>query len=196
MGAKGQQRDQVLIDRSKAGDRDAFSELVLKYQEQVLNLAYRRVGDEEMALDVAQESFLKAYKALPGFVGHSEFYTWLYRITLNQATSALRKSARQPNLSISPQDSDQDGIDPVAAEDYDPRTLAASTDEQELVQRALTQVDDEYASALVLREIEGLSYQEIADVLEVPLGSVKSKIHRGRLALKNALTMTKVQRPS
>ena len=187
MEATGQLQDEVLVERSKAGDRDAFSELVLKYQEQVLNLAYRRVGDRDMALDVAQESFLKAYKGLPSFEGQSRFYTWLHRITLNVSTSTLRKVNRQARTSISPADSDHGGIEPVA-EGYDPQAALESQDEQALVQQALTQVDETYANAVILRDIEGMSYPEIAEVLELPLGSVKSKIHRGRLALKNALS--------
>ncbi|MCA8921285.1 MAG: sigma-70 family RNA polymerase sigma factor [Planctomycetes bacterium] len=187
MEATGQLQDEVLVERSKAGDRDAFSELVLKYQEQVLNLAYRRVGDRDMALDIAQDSFLKAYKGLQKFEGKSQFFTWLYRITLNEAATALRKASRRPNASLSARDSDHGGIEP-AAEGYDPQAALQSQDEQALVQQALAQVDEEFAGAVILRDIEGLSYQEISQVLDLPLGSVKSKIHRGRLALKNTLS--------
>jgi RNA polymerase sigma-70 factor (ECF subfamily) len=182
--------DRALVQECQGGSRDAFSTLVVRYQEAVLNLAYRRLGDRELALDVAQEVFLKAYKGLSKFQGDSRFFTWLYRIALNESVTAHRKSARHSRaLSLDAErGSEGNKLAEPADETFEPTAEAARQDDQAMVQRAIAELDDEFAQPLILRDLEGLSYQEVADVLEIPLGSVKSRIHRARQTLKNRLT--------
>ena len=182
--------DRALVIACQEGDRDAFSTLVVRYQEAVLNLAYRRLGDRELALDVAQEVFIKAYKGLPKFEGESKFFTWIYRITLNEAVSAHRKTARHKRaLSLDAQRTDGEGarLGEPADDRAGPTDAAASLDDQALVQESIADLDDEFAQPLILRDLEGLSYQEVSDVLQIPLGSVKSRIHRARQTLKQRL---------
>ena len=181
--------DRALVARTQDGDRAAFAALVERYQERVLNVVYRRLDDRDLALDVAQEVFFKAYRGLNGFRGGSQFYTWLFRIALNEAVSAHRKHARHRRAGSlnAPGADGEPGQDPADVT-YDPAAEAERTDDQAMVQRAIAALEEDLARVILLRDIDGLSYQEIAEVLEVPLGSVKSRIHRARRALKAQLT--------
>lgn len=180
--------DRALVARTQGGDRDAFSMLVTRYQERVVNLCYRGLGDQDLAHDVAQEVFIKAYRGLPRFQGESQFFTWLFRITMNETITARRKrDRRRPPLSIDRETKDGEKMSDPADLTYEPAAEAASRDDQAMVQRAIDTLEDDMAQVLLLRDIDGLAYQEIAQVLQVPLGSVKSKIHRARLALKERL---------
>lgn len=183
--------DRALVTRVQEGDRDAFSTLVVRYQERVYNLVLRGLTDQDAALDVAQEVFLKAYRGLARFQGESQFFTWLFRITMNETITARRRRDRR-GRPISLDRTDEDGekrSDPPAATD-DPGAAVARLDDQALVQQAIAGLEDEQAEVLLLRDIDGRSYQEIAEILECPLGSVKSRIHRARLALKDKLAPT------
>jgi RNA polymerase sigma-70 factor, ECF subfamily len=184
--------DRALVARSQQGDRDAFSSLVVRYQDRVLNLAFRRLGDRDVALDVAQEVFLKAYRALDRFQGDAKFFTWLFRITMNETITARRKGERQMGGRRGPASLDHataggDQLPEPAAGAEGPSDLVERQDDQAMVQAAIEELDDELAQVILLRDIEGLSYQEVAETLELPLGSVKSRLYRARQALKARL---------
>ena len=183
--------DLALVTRTQEGNRDAFSALVARYQDRVLNLVFRRLSDRDLALDVAQEVFLKAYRGLPRFQGDAQFFTWLFRITMNETISARRKLDRRGRpLSLDATGPDGELLGDPADSSFEPAAEAARQDDQVMVQRAIHALDDELGQVLVLRDIEGLAYAEIAHVLQIPLGSVKSRIHRARQALKEALAQS------
>ena len=183
--------DLALVTRTQEGNRDAFSALVARYQDRVLNLVFRRLSDRDLALDVAQEVFLKAYRGLPRFQGDAQFFTWLFRITMNETISARRKLDRRGRpLSLDATGPDGELLGDPADSSFEPAAEAARQDDQLMVQRAIHALDDELGQVLVLRDIEGLAYAEIAHVLQIPLGSVKSRIHRARQALKEALAQS------
>lgn len=179
--------DRALVARTQDGNRDAFAILVERYQERVLNLVYRRLNDRELALDVAQEVFLKAYKGLSRFKGESKFFTWLFRITMNEAISARRKAERQRTASLDREGADGQRMSDPADTTYEPGAEAERSDDQAMVQRAISGLPDELAQVILLRDIDGRPYQEISEILEIPLGSVKSRIHRARQQLKERL---------
>lgn len=183
--------DRALVAQSQEGSREAFSTLVTRYQERVLNLVFRGLGDHDAALDVAQEVFLKAYRGLTRFQGESQFFTWLFRITMNETISARRRrDRRQRPLSLGREDADGERAQDPPDTSFEPGAEAGRHDDLAMIQRAIATLDEEQAQVLLLRDIDGRSYQEIAEVLEVPLGSVKSKIHRARQALKDRLAST------
>lgn len=181
--------DRALVARTQDGDRAAFAALVERYQERVLNVVYRRLDDRDLALDVAQEVFFKAYRGLNGFQGNAQFYTWLFRIALNESVSAHRKNARHRRpVSLDGPGPDGESMQDPPDSSFDPADAAARSDDQAMVQQAIAALEEDLARVILLRDIDGLAYQEIAEVLEVPLGSVKSRIHRARRALKAQLT--------
>lgn len=183
--------DRALVAHCQEGNRDAFSALVVRYQERVLNLVYRGLGDHDAALDVAQEVFIKAYRGLARFQGESQFFTWLFRITMNETISARRRrDRRQRPLSLGREGGDGERMSDPADTTFEPGAEAARHDDVAMIQRAILELEDEQAQVLLLRDVDGRSYQEIAEVLELPLGSVKSKIHRARQALKDRLATT------
>lgn len=179
--------DQVLVDRVKAGDQQAFALLVSKYQRKVIRLIARLVRDPVEVEDVAQEAFLKAYRALPQFRGESAFYTWLYRIAVNTAKNHLVAQGRRPIPMSSFQDDDDDG-EPFAADEaiadiQTPDSVLLSRQIAETVNRAIEALPAELRTAVTLREIEGLSYEEIAEAMNCPIGTVRSRIFRAREAI-------------
>lgn len=181
--------DLALVVQTREGNRDAFAALVGRYQERVVNICARGVGDADAAHDVAQEVFIKAFRGLERFQGDSRFFTWLFRIATNEAISARRKRSRHDrvrSLDGGVGGDDERRQDPPDTT-YEPSAEAMRHDEQAVVQRAIAELDDEQAQVILLRDIDGLSYQEIAEVLQAPIGSVKSRIHRARLALKDRL---------
>lgn len=187
--------DAALVARTQEGNREAFSTLVVRYQDRVVNLVYRRLNDREAALDVAQEIFLKAYRGLDRFQGQSKFFTWLFRITMNETISARRKRGRhQPPLSLDRESADGSRMSDPPDTTFEPTSNLEREDDRAMVRRAIFELDDELGQVLVLRDIEGFSYQEIATILTVPLGSVKSRIHRARQTLKDRLTKV-IERP-
>ena len=186
--------DAALVAQTQEGNREAFSTLVVRYQDRVVNLVYRRLNDREAALDVAQEIFLKAYRGLDRFQGQSKFFTWLFRITMNETISARRKRSRRPALSLDRESADGSRLSDPPDTTYEPSAALERQDDQAMVRRAIFELDEDLGQVLVLRDIEGFSYQEIAQILTIPLGSVKSRIHRARQTLKERLTKV-IERP-
>ncbi|MBV7297801.1 RNA polymerase sigma factor RpoE [Enterovibrio paralichthyis] len=176
--------DQALIERVQNGDKQAFNLLVVKYQNKVCNLISRYVSNSGDVPDVAQEAFIKAYRALPGFRGESAFYTWLYRIAVNTAKNYLVAQGRRPPSS---------DIDAEEAENYEnggalkeisnPENLMLSEQLKEVVFNTIEALPDDLKTAITLREIDGLSYEEIAEVMDCPVGTVRSRIFRAREAV-------------
>ena len=186
MGAS--QTDLELVRRVQSGDKSAFDVLVLKYQQKVINLVTRYVHDPHIAMDVAQESFIKAYRGLKNFRGDSAFYTWLYRISINTAKNHLvSKSRRMPD----------DDIDAQEAEQYDGAGMLRDlgSPEHELLTEeirstltaAIETLPDDLRIAITLRELEGLSYEEISEAMECPIGTVRSRIFRARESIETEL---------
>ncbi|EOD80553.1 RNA polymerase sigma factor RpoE [Grimontia sp. AD028] len=176
--------DQALIERVQNGDKQAFNLLVVKYQNKVCNLISRYVSNSGDVPDVAQEAFIKAYRALPGFRGESAFYTWLYRIAVNTAKNYLVAQGRRPPSS---------DIDAEEAENYEnggalkeisnPENLMLSEQLKQVVFSTIESLPDDLKTAITLREIDGLSYEEIAEVMDCPVGTVRSRIFRAREAV-------------
>ncbi len=180
--------DQLLVERAQKGDRGAFDLLVLKYQQKILKLIMRYVRDQTEALDVSQEAFVKAYRALPAFRGESAFYTWLYRIAINTAKNHLVAMQRKPvEYELDSQDPDSAERNPRLREEDDPEGLAMQEELRQTVERALAELPEELRTAILLREIEGLSYEEIAVAMDCPVGTVRSRIFRARETIDIAI---------
>jgi len=184
------QTDSDLVTRCQQGEQKCFNQLVLKYEDRVFNLVYRMVGNHEDACDIAQEVFVRAYNGLGGFKGQSSFYTWLYRITFNTVTSFRRAAAVRPDHRAPARinENPAHGIEPVAA-GVDPSDTASAREEHRLVHEAIQSLDEAHRVVLLLRDIEGQGYDEIARILNCPRGTVKSRVHRARQALKGALVL-------
>ena len=173
--------DKEIIDRVKNGDKKAYDLLVIKYQQRVINLISRFVKNHSDALDVSQETFIKAYRALPNFRGESAFYTWLYRIAVNTAKNHLTVQSRK----ITKSDYDVTDIEQIEGnmsltEQTTPESLLHKDELQETVLKTIENLPEDLKSAIMLREIEGLSYEEIAGVMDCPVGTVRSRIFRAR----------------
>lgn len=181
--------DSDLVVRARAGDSNAFEELVSKYQHRIYNVCYRMRHNHADALDLTQTTFMKAFEALPRFQIQARFYTWLYRIAVNTTLSHRRSEARRPTLSLVRTDeSDGRDFEPAARNDEaDPARDAEQAELRERLEDALGRLDGEFRAAVVLRDVEGLDYAEIAEILEVPVGTVKSRIFRGRTMLREML---------
>lgn len=180
--------DQQLVQRVQKGDKSAFDLLVLKYQHRVLKLVSRFVSDAAEAQDVAQEAFLKAYRALPSFRGESAFYTWLYRIAINTAKNTLVSNRRRPvDFDLDLQDPEQYDRQAKLKEVDTPEGVLLTEEIRQVVERAMEQLPEDLRTAIVLREIEGLSYEEIAEAMDCPVGTVRSRIFRAREAIDKRL---------
>lgn len=180
-----------LIKRCKSGDRDAFNELVEKYQTRVVNIAYSMLSDHDDALDAAQEVFVRVYRSMDSFREKSSFSTWLYRITSNICADFLRRRQRNPRVISISIDSDTDNNEG----DKELRDNSPTPDEQmeiserhRLVREALAEMKSEYREVVTLFDIEGLSYKQISDILKVPEGTVKSRLSRARISMKKILS--------
>lgn len=180
--------DTKLVELVQRGDRAAFNLLVLKYQHKVMKLVTRYVRDQAEAEDITQEAFIKAYRALPAFRGESAFYTWLYRIAINTAKNSLMSSRRRlVDYDLDLQDP-EDYTSQVLLKDSDTPEGMLLTDEiRQTVQEAMEQLPDDLREAITLRELEGLSYEEIAQVMDCPVGTVRSRIFRAREAIDKKL---------
>ena len=179
-----QASDKKLVERVQKGDKGAFDLLVLKYQHKIVNLIMRYVRDPELALDIAQEAFIKAYRALPRFRGDSAFYTWMYRIAVNTAKNHLAAQRRRPmDIELDLQDPEQYDLHAKLKETDTPEGVALSNELQETVERAIAALPEDLRTAIVLRELEGMSYEEIAETMECPVGTVRSRIFRARDAI-------------
>jgi RNA polymerase sigma-70 factor (ECF subfamily) len=180
--------DQQLVRRVQDGDRTAFDLLIRKYQHRVLKLVSRFVNDAAEAEDVAQEAFLKAYRALPSFRGDSAFYTWLYRIAINTAKNALVSNRRRPvDFDLDLQDPEQYDRHARLKEGDTPEGVLLTEEIRRTVAEAMEQLPEDLRTAIVLRELEGLSYEEIAEAMDCPVGTVRSRIFRAREAIDRKL---------
>ena len=180
--------DALLVERVKLGDVRAFEMLVVKYQRRIERLIGRMVRDVDIVQDIAQETFIRAYRALPQFRGEAAFYTWLYRIAVNTAKKALMDMKRDPLVSESAGRGDDDGEETSRRENElsdgeTPEALLASKEIAAAVNSAIEALSDELRQAITLREIEGLSYEEIAEAMNCPIGTVRSRIFRARDAI-------------
>jgi RNA polymerase sigma-70 factor, ECF subfamily len=180
--------DALLVERVKRGDKRAFEMLVVKYQRRIERLIGRMVRDTDLVQDIAQESFIRAYRAMPQFRGDSAFYTWLYRIAVNTAKKALVELKRDLLVSESSLHSGDEGEEPSRAENVltdgeTPEAILASKEIAAAVNAAIEALSEDLRQAVTLREIEGLSYEEIAEVMNCPIGTVRSRIFRAREAI-------------
>jgi RNA polymerase sigma-70 factor, ECF subfamily len=180
--------DQQLVERVQAGDKTAFDVLVRKYQHRVLKLVSRFVSDAAEAEDVAQEAFIKAYRALASFRGDSAFYTWLYRIAINTAKNTLVSNRRRPvDFDLDLQDPEQYDRHARLKEGDTPEGVLLTEEIRSVVEKAMEQLPEDLRTAIVLRELEGLSYEEIAEAMDCPVGTVRSRIFRAREAIDKKL---------
>ena len=179
-----QELDWQIVQRVQQGDKAAFNLLVKKYQHRIANLISRYVSNHGDVADVAQEAFIKAYRAIPGFRGESAFYTWLYRIAVNSAKNYLVSNGRKPPASdVDAEDAEYyEGSDALKEQDS-PEHLLLSEEIRQVVFGTIEKLPDELRTAITLRELEGLSYEEIAEVMECPIGTVRSRIFRAREAI-------------
>jgi RNA polymerase sigma-70 factor (ECF subfamily) len=180
--------DALLVERTRRGDVRAFEMLVVKYQRRIERLISRMVRDVDLVQDIAQETFIRAYRALPQFRGESAFYTWLYRIAVNTAKKALVELKRDPLVSEGALVSHDEGeetsrVENELSDGETPESLLASKEIAATVNAAIEALSDDLRQAIVLREIEGLSYEEIAVVMNCPIGTVRSRIFRAREAI-------------
>ena len=180
--------DRELVEKAKAGDQDAFEQLVLDNQNRVYSLALRLVNHREEAADLAQEAFVKAWQGLASFQGESSFSTWVYRLTTNLCIDHIRKQKRREGVapSVSLDDEDSGWAEPADRES-DPQLLLEKSERGRALARGLARLPSWQRRVLVLRELSGLSYQEIAAALDIDLGTVKSRIARSRLSLRKIL---------
>jgi|JI10StandDraft_1071094.scaffolds.fasta_scaffold440450_2 RNA polymerase sigma-70 factor (ECF subfamily) len=187
--------DAMLVQRATAGEARAFELLVIKYQRRVERLIGRMVRDVDLVPDIAQETFIRAYRALPQFRGDAQFYTWLYRIAVNTAKKHLMDLKRDPVMTLSSFESDDDdetsgnGLAQRlgATDDETPEAVLASKEIAQAVNEAMDALPEELRQAITLREIEGLSYDDIAQALDCPIGTVRSRIFRAREAISNRI---------
>lgn len=180
--------DQALVERAQAGDRRAFDLLVLKYQQKIAALIGRYLRDSAEVLDVTQEAFLKAYRALPGFRGESAFYTWIYRIAINTVKNYMvAQSRRPPGDDVDAELAEQIDLGAPLRDGATPEREALSDEIARTVQDALDALPDDLRTAIMFREIDGMSYDEIATAMECPIGTVRSRIFRAREAIDKRL---------
>ena len=180
--------DQALVERVQRGDKKAFDILVLKYQQRVMNILTRYVRDQAEVQDLAQETFIKAYRALANFRGDSAFYTWIYRIAINTAKNFIVAQGRRPprddiEASEAEQYAGADGLQ----ENASPERLLLKDEIGAMVLKTINELPDDLKTAITLREIEGLSYEEIAEAMSCPVGTVRSRIFRAREAIDEKL---------
>ena len=184
---KASDSDALLVERAVAGDHKAFEMLVIKYQKRIQRLIGRMVRDVDLVEDIAQETFIRAYRALGQFRGEAQFYTWLYRIAVNSAKKALMDLKRNPTVSENFfKSDDEDETSPIENEltsSETPDAVLASKEIAQIINAALEALPEELRMAVTLREIEGLSYEEISDVMNCPIGTVRSRIFRAREAI-------------
>ncbi|MDH4165598.1 MAG: RNA polymerase sigma factor RpoE [Gammaproteobacteria bacterium] len=186
--AGAEQSDLELVRRAQQNERGAFDLLVLKYQHKVIKLVARLLRDPAEAEDVAQEAFVKAYRALGSFRGDSAFYTWLYRIAVNTARNSIASRQRRPlDYEVELSESEQNNVASRLKHDDTPEATVLSEEIRQTVNEAIGQLPEDLRTAIVLREIEGLSYEEIATAMDCPVGTVRSRIFRAREAIDRAL---------
>jgi RNA polymerase sigma-70 factor (ECF subfamily) len=176
--------DAALVERVQRGDKKAFDILVIKYQSKILSIVSRFISDNAEINDVAQDAFIKAYRALPNFRGESAFYTWLYRIAINTAKNYLTARGRRPPASdIDSQDAESYDVGVGLRENASPEKLLMRDQLKDVIFKTIEELPDDLKTAITLREIEGLSYEEIAESMGCPVGTVRSRIFRAREAI-------------
>lgn len=182
------QNDQILVERVQAGDKQAFDLLVIKYQSRIVNVISRYVRDPVESMDLAQEAFIKAYRALPNFRGESAFYTWLYRIAINTAKNYLvAQSRRPPSGDIEATEAEQFEGPSALKETATPESMMLRDEIQKVIFSAIEALPDDLRTAITLRELEDMSYEEIAEAMDCPIGTVRSRIFRAREAIDTKL---------
>ncbi|MDQ5770148.1 MULTISPECIES: RNA polymerase sigma factor RpoE [Thiothrix] len=180
--------DLELVQRVQSGDKRSFDVLVLKYQHKVISLVLRYVHDHDTAQDVAQEAFIKAYKGLKNFRGESAFYTWLYRIAINSAKNYLvSQNRRLPDNDIDAHEAEQFEGDSALKEYATPERELLTAEIQATVSKAIDDLPEDLRTAIMLRELEGMSYEEIAETMDCPIGTVRSRIFRARESIDKVL---------
>jgi RNA polymerase sigma-70 factor (ECF subfamily) len=181
--------DEELVARSIGGDNESFNQLILRWERPIYALAYRTIGREEDARDVCQETFLRAFRALPKFRGQAKFSSWLYRIALNLCRDWARRERRTPVVQA-PEDMDLMEL-AASAEPSEPiENLVARKDLTRLVEKAMALLPEEQRTAIILKEYHGLTFQEIADLLGCPLSTVKTRLYQGLTVLRRELAST------
>ncbi|MFN8061831.1 MAG: RNA polymerase sigma factor [Vicinamibacterales bacterium] len=186
--------DEELVARSMGGDTDSFNELVIRWERPIFALAYRVIGREEDARDVVQETFLRAFRSLGGFKGQAKFSSWLYRIALNLCRDWIRRERRTPVVQA------PEGVDVIElAGEIDPSDhVEAATSRRQLsraVARAMTRISDDQRTAIILKEYQGLTFQEIADLQGCPLSTVKTRLYQGLTILRRELAQAGLYDP-
>lgn len=183
--------DAMLVERAVAGDQKAFELLVIKYQRRIQRLIGRMVRDVDLVEDIAQETFIRAYRALAQFRGEAQFYTWLYRIAVNTAKKTLMDLKRNPTVSEnffkSSDDDETSFVENELTNSETPDAVLASKEIAEMVNAAMEALPEELRQAITLREIEGLSYEEISEAMSCPIGTVRSRIFRAREAISQKI---------
>ncbi|MGK7294387.1 MAG: RNA polymerase sigma factor RpoE [Candidatus Wenzhouxiangella sp. M2_3B_020] len=180
--------DQLLVERVQKGDKRAFDLLVGKYQHKIVSLVSRYVSDHAEALDVSQEAFIKAYRAIGRFRGDSAFYTWMYRIAINTAKNYLvSQSRRPPSSDVDAQDAEQFQVDTRLKDRASPEHELLTEEIENTIHEAIADLPDDLRVAITLREMEGMSYEDIATTMDCPIGTVRSRIFRAREAIDDRL---------
>ncbi len=181
--------DEELVARSIRGDADSFNELILRWERPIYALAYRTIGREEEARDVCQETFLRAFRALPGFRGQAKFSSWLYRIALNLCRDWMRKERRTPVVQA-PEDVDLLDLAAAAEPSESIEELVFRKDLSRKVELAMAKLPEEQRTAIILKEYHGMTFQEIADLAGCPLSTVKTRLYQGLTVLRRELART------
>lgn len=181
--------EKLLIKRSKSGDIEAFEQLIFDYQKKAYNIALRIMSNQEDAKDMCQEAFIRIFKSIEGFKEQSSFSTWMYRIVTNVCLDEIRKRKKSETISLDGTYETENGeIHFETASDEDtPEKAYVRTEKKRLILKSINELSEEYKTAIVLRDIQGFSYEEIANILCCSIGTVKSRINRGRNILKNKL---------
>ena len=190
MKVSNKEIDLGLVKRAKSGDYQAFDLLVLKYQSRLISTAFKFVQDVQIAEDIVQDSFIKAYKALESFREDSSFYTWIYRITVNTSKNFLVSKKRKSEL-LNSDLSEEASYEIEPVETYSPEDLLQATQLKKVITETIDQLGEDTRTALTLRELDGLSYEQIADVVNCPVGTVRSRIFRGREVIDEAISQYK-----
>ena len=190
MKVSNKELDLVLVKRAKSGDYQALDLLVLKYQSRLISTAFKFVKDVQIAEDIVQDSFIKAFKALESFREDSSFYTWIYRITVNTSKNFLVSKKRKSEL-LNSDLSEEASYEIEPVETYSPEDLLQATQLKKVITETIDQLGEDTRTALTLRELDGLSYEQIADVVNCPVGTVRSRIFRGREVIDEAISQYK-----
>jgi len=176
--------DEQLINEFKEGDNEAFNEIVYRYKDRLVNFLYRYTGNKDDSEDLAQDAFIKLYRSKHLYQEIAKFSTWFYTIAINIAKTSLKKKNKMSTLSISDYDTENEKDFELTSDMRDPDVVANASLENFYIQQAINSLDKTYSDAIILRDIQNLDYEEIAQVLNVPIGTVKSRINRGREKLK------------